>query len=111
MTWYLSNARISGLASHSGGAANHSLPGVRVNTILHMKNLQCEGAETIISFQHDSRGSGAYQAALGAAAMLREKLPKVRIEVIDTLNVALCQGWIAIEAARAAIAGFPLKVF
>ncbi len=43
-----------------------------------------------------SKGSGAYQAAVIAAKMMKEKLPKIHIEVIDTLNVALCQGWIAI---------------
>jgi fatty acid-binding protein DegV len=32
-----------------------------------------------------------------------------RIEVIDTLNVALCQGWIAIEAAREALADISLE--
>lgn len=73
------------------------------------EKLAVEGAENIISIHMTSRGSGAYQAALGASAMLREKLPKVRIEVIDTLNVALCQGWIAIEAARAAITGLSIE--
>jgi DegV family protein with EDD domain len=27
------------------------------------------------------------------------------VEVVDTLNVSMCQGWIVIEAARAALAG------
>ena len=73
------------------------------------EKLASEGAENIVSIHMTSRGSGAYQAALGAAAMLREKLPRIRIEVIDTLNVALCQGWIAIEAARAAISGVSIE--
>jgi DegV family protein with EDD domain len=30
------------------------------------------------------------------------------VEVIDTLNVSMCHGWIAIEAARAALAEKPL---
>ena len=45
------------------------------------------------------------QAALVARNMLREQLPDVRIEVIDSLNVSMCQGWMVIEAARAALAG------
>jgi DegV family protein with EDD domain len=53
-----------------------------------------------------SKTSGAYQAACIAQSMLKEKLPHVKIVVIDTLNAALCQGWMAIEAARAALAGF-----
>ena len=32
-------------------------------------------------------------------------MPHLRIEVIDTLNASLCQGWMVIEAARAALAG------
>lgn len=73
------------------------------------EKLADEGAENIISIHMTSLGSGAYQAASGAAAMLREKLPEVRIEVIDTLNVALCQGWIAIEAARDAFCGLSFE--
>jgi DegV family protein with EDD domain len=52
-----------------------------------------------------SKGSGAYQAAKVAQSILKERLPDLRIEVIDTLNVSLCQGWMVIEAARAALAG------
>lgn len=69
------------------------------------QQLADEGSEEIISIHMTSRGSGAYQAAKAAQEMLAEKLPNLKIEVIDTLNVSLCQGWIAIEAARAAIAG------
>jgi len=50
-----------------------------------------------------SKGSGAFQAAKAAQEMLTEKLPDLKIEVIDTLNVSLCQGWMAIEAARQAL--------
>ncbi len=63
-----------------------------------------EGAEQIISIHMTSKGSGAFQAARAAASMLHENMPALRIEVVDTLNVALCQGWIAIEAAREALA-------
>jgi DegV family protein with EDD domain len=64
-----------------------------------------EGIEEIVSIHMTSKGSGAYQAATVAKSMLQERLPRLRIEVIDTLNVSLCQGWMAIEAARAALAG------
>jgi DegV family protein with EDD domain len=37
--------------------------------------------------------------------MAKESLPDVRIEVVDTRNVSLGQGWMVIEAARAALAG------
>jgi len=67
--------------------------------------LHLKGNGEIFSIHMTSKGSGAYQAALVAAKMMKEKIPDIRIEVVDTLNVALCQGWIAIESARSALAG------
>lgn len=67
------------------------------------QELAAQGKQNILSIHMTSHGSGAFQAARAAASMAKELLPKVRIEVVDTLNVAMCTGWIAIEAARAAI--------
>ncbi len=64
-----------------------------------------QGAREIISIHMTSAGSGAYQAASVAKSMLAEQMPEVRIEVIDTRSVSLCQGWMVIEAARTALAG------
>jgi DegV family protein with EDD domain len=64
-----------------------------------------KGIGEIISIHMTSKGSGAYQAAVSAKRMLQELLPNLKIEVIDTLNVSLCQGWMVIEAARATFAG------
>jgi len=69
------------------------------------ESLASQGVENIVSIHMTSKGSGAYQSALAAANLFHEKLPKIHVEVIDTLNVALCQGWIAIEAARDALSG------
>ena len=66
---------------------------------------QNEGVREIVSIHMTSKGSGAYQAARVAKEMLEEKIPSLRVEVIDTLNVSMCQGWMVIEAARAARAG------
>jgi DegV family protein with EDD domain len=68
-----------------------------------------KGARAIASIHMTSKGSGAYQAALSAKQIIAEKFPDLQIAVIDTLNVAMCQGWIAMEAARAAIAGASLE--
>jgi DegV family protein with EDD domain len=59
----------------------------------------------IISIHMTSIGSGAYQSAMAAKGMAREILPELCIEVIDSRNVSLCQGWMVIEAARAALTG------
>ncbi len=63
------------------------------------------GAQEIISIHMTSKGSGAYQAAKAAQAMASETMQNIKIEVIDTLNVSMCHGWMVIEAARAALAG------
>jgi DegV family protein with EDD domain len=64
-----------------------------------------DNAEEIISIHITSKGSGAFQAASIAQSTLRDTRPNLRIEVLDTLNVSMCQGWMVIEAARAALEG------
>jgi DegV family protein with EDD domain len=73
------------------------------------EKLSREGHDEIVSIHMTSKGSGAYQAALLAQSMMQEQNPDVHIEVIDTRNVSLCQGWMAIEAARSALAGLKLE--
>jgi DegV family protein with EDD domain len=72
-------------------------------------DLARHGADEIVSIHMTSKGSGAYQAAVVAQTMMKEKIPELKIEVIDTCNVSLCQGWMAIEAARAAVQGLHLN--
>src|SRR5512142_204685 len=72
------------------------------------KQLASEGTKEIISLQMSSKVSGGYQAATVAQTMMQEEFPEVRIEVVDTQNAALCQGWMVIEAARGALAGLSL---
>jgi DegV family protein with EDD domain len=64
-----------------------------------------QGTQEIVSIHMTSKGSGAYQAALAAKGVIQERLPELRLEVIDTLNVSMCQGWMVIEAARMALQG------
>jgi DegV family protein with EDD domain len=66
------------------------------------------GVHDIISIHITSKGSGAIAAATAAKKLFLEKFPRSRLEIIDTLNVQMCQGWMAIEAARAALKGFSL---
>jgi DegV family protein with EDD domain len=73
------------------------------------RSLVENGVREIISIHMTSCGSGAYQAATVAQSMLAESDPDVKIEVVDTQNVSLCQGWIALEAARAALEGASLE--
>lgn len=64
-----------------------------------------DGVKEIVSIHITSKGSAVYQAAVAAKAAIKETLPDLKIEVIDTLNVSMCEGWMAVEAARAALAG------
>ena len=73
------------------------------------QNLADQGTEEIISIHMTSKGSGAYQAAMAARSMVRELAPKLRVEVIDTLNVSMCHGWMVIESARAALRNKPFS--
>ena len=72
------------------------------------KDLAESGVDEIVSIHMTSKASGAYQAACIAQSMLEEQMPDLHVEVIDTRNAALCQGWMAIEAARAALSGLRL---
>jgi fatty acid kinase fatty acid binding subunit len=73
------------------------------------KDLAKSGRDEIVSIHMSSKASGAYQAACIAQSMLEEQLPDIHVEVIDTRNAALCQGWMAIEAARAALSDLRLE--
>jgi fatty acid kinase fatty acid binding subunit len=68
-----------------------------------------ERTKDIVALTMTSKGSGACQACRAAVEVLRERAPEVRVEVIDTLKVAMSQGWATIEAARAAREGQPLS--
>jgi DegV family protein with EDD domain len=72
---------------------------------MYERLVERENTREILSIHMTSKGSGAYQAAKIAQSILKERIPEVRIEVIDSLNVSLCQGWLVIEAARAALEG------
>lgn len=65
-------------------------------------------ARQIISFHMTSVGSGAYQSARVAREMIAQQLKGARIEVVDTRNVSMCHGWMALQAAREAIEGASL---
>lgn len=69
------------------------------------KELAAEGFKEIVSIHITSKSSGTVEGAQIAAGMLAEKTDQVRVQVVDTLNVAMAHGWMVIEAARAAKRG------
>jgi len=67
------------------------------------------GVQEIVSIHMTSKSSGAYQAAKIGQELTQNRLPNLKIEVIDTLNVSMCHGWMVIEAARAALQGMSMQ--
>jgi DegV family protein with EDD domain len=74
----------------------------------YQKLAEEEQVEEIVSIHMTSKGSGAYQAAMNAKSTIAEILPRLKVEVIDTLNASMCHGWMVIEAARAVLANCTL---
>ena len=72
------------------------------------QRLAGQGVREIISIHMSSKVSAAYEAATVAKSMMKNLMPELRVEVIDSRNAALCQGWMVIEAARAALSGLSL---
>jgi DegV family protein with EDD domain len=66
-------------------------------------------ANGIVSIHMTSKGSGAYQAGCVAREMAETRIPGVRIEVIDTLQVSGVHALAAIEAAYVAQRGGSLE--
>jgi DegV family protein with EDD domain len=60
-----------------------------------------EGADSVICFCVSSEISATYAAAVAA----KDALPDRDIEVVDTLNLTMAQGFMALEAAKAAAEG------
>ncbi len=79
-------------------------PGDYLTGLRHL----AEQVKEIVVLTMTSKGSGAYQSCLAAVDLLRDPFPEVQVEVVDTLQVAMSQGWAAIESARAAMAGLSL---
>ncbi len=68
-----------------------------------------ERTQDMVVVTMTSKGSGAYQSCCTAVELLREQMPNLHVEIVDTLQVAMAHGWAVIEAARAALQGLGLK--
>ena len=86
-----------------------AIPGPGEYLAIYKKLAEEQGVKQIASIHMTSKGSGAFEAAQTAKGMLKDVLPGLVVEVIDTLNVSMCHGWMVIEAARKAIQGASLR--
>jgi len=67
-----------------------------------------DGAGSILCIVLSSNLSGSYNSVKQAAALIHEDHPDVPIEVFDSKQAAISEGFIAIEAAKAAMSGADL---
>jgi len=65
-------------------------------------------APSILCITVSSRFSGTYDAAVQGAQMLAEERPDVQVEVLDSQSATMAEGFVVVEAARAAAAGADL---
>ena len=59
-----------------------------------------ERTSEMVTITMASKGSGAYQSAYVAREMAAARSAGLKVEVIDSLQVATAHGWAAIEAAQ-----------
>ena len=78
---------------------------IGVGAFLQVYRELSQRAKAILYIGHSSKFGMSTNAATQAKKMAEEELPQTAIEVIDSLTVAAGQMLIAIEAARAAVAG------
>ncbi|MGC9520752.1 MAG: DegV family protein [Anaerolineae bacterium] len=67
------------------------------------------GAQAVLCVSLSSKLSMGYSTACQAAEMVRDEFPDRLVEVLDSRQVTISQGFIAIAAARAAAEGKPLS--
>ncbi len=67
------------------------------------------GERPIICITVSPAFSSMHESARAAAELAREQLPRVRITVLDSGTAAMAQGFVVLEAARAAAAGCDLE--
>ena len=65
-------------------------------------------ADAALCITLSSKYSGTYNAAVNAANLAREELPRFPIQVLDSHSLAMCHGFAVMAAARAAAGGAAL---
>jgi DegV family protein with EDD domain len=91
------------LTACRGGAQTASAsPGAFLEAFARQRDA---GATSILCLTLSARYSGTYAAALDAAALVQDRLPGLRVRVVDTGGLAMTHGFAVLGAARAAEAG------
>ncbi len=86
--------------SHRPPTTTSASPG----TYLEVFRRAAAEAPAIVCLTVASRFSGTYNSALQGAEMLAEERPNVPVQVIDSESATMAEGFVVLEAARAAAA-------
>jgi DegV family protein with EDD domain len=92
-------------ASHRAPTTTSASPGAYLDAFRRA----AAKAPSIVCLTVASRFSGTYNAASQGAEMLCQERPDVQVEIIDSESATMAEGYVAIEAARAAAAGADIE--
>ena len=79
-------------------------PGVYANAILRA----AEGGRSVLAITVSRQFSAMHEAATQGAAVARERRPDLDVRVLDSGAAAMAQGFVVLEAARAAAEGLDI---
>ena len=82
--------------------------GASPGTHLEALRRAAQRAPAVLCITVSTQFSGTYDAAVQAAVMLKEGLPDLQVEVMDSGSAAMGEGFVVLEAARAAAEGADL---
>lgn len=68
-----------------------------------------EGASSVLCVTVSAQFTGMYDSAVQAAALARQERPELEVRVLDSRNATMAQGFMVIEAARAAAGGADME--
>ena len=82
--------------------------GASPGTHLEALRRAAQRAPAVLCITVSTQFSGTHDAAVQAAVMLKEGLPDLQVEVMDSGSAAMGEGFVVLEAARAAAEGADL---
>lgn len=88
-------------------AARHPPTTTGASPGTHLEALRRAAAKagSILCITVSTQFSGTYDSAVQAAELLQQERPNAEVEVLDSRSAAMAEGFVVLEAARAAAAG------
>ncbi len=86
----------------------HTTAGPSPGSQLEAMRRAAQRAPSVLCIAIAGQFSGTYSSAVQAAETLKESLPDIQVEVLDSQTAAMGQGFVVLEAAKAAAQGADL---